>query len=184
MAKYYDITPSEFVHEYLMIPWEFVRIGNIVYFINDICVLEYEYDSCSATESIPVDAGIFGTYNAATFSQDFGNLSIPGIMACLDEFQYYVSAYSDRDALERLVDDLDAYIPEQGVEHSIRDLFTPQFFEDWYHNLSLYDFFDSDKIKTICEIARDGAIFANEIVPYASEELAIALDTVEYWEDN
>ena len=179
MPKYYDITPSEFIHDYLNMDYlDFVRIGNTVYLIHRYQVLEYEnYGFSNASE------GIYDIYDIETFSQDFGLPTSQGFQACLTKFKdNLVDIISIGQFMNCLEDDFGATIPDRMPTYTLRR----QFFSAckyWYFNLARFNFFDSDKLKTLCEIAKDGAIFANESVPYASEEILIALEEAEYWEE-
>ena len=164
MPKYYDITPTEFIHDYLgLTPFEFVRVKNLVYLINADQLLEGLYDDDTAS--------IYGWYDVSTFSEDFGILQFPGLLSCLEWF------WSCLD-IECLEDGLGAHIPAWASWLKLREIFTSEY-EYWYGNLLPYDFFGSYKLEIICEIAKDGAIFANEVVPLADEDTMIALEIEE-----
>ena len=125
-----------------------------------------------------MEDAVFDVYNAATFPQEFGAMS-DGLIECLLDFQQDISGATEYDARSFLSDRLWAVFPDDGEDiYPLYQLFTTQF-EDWYDDLEMYDFFDSSMIETICAVARDGAIFADEVVPPIRDEVILeALDVM------
>jgi hypothetical protein len=161
-----DITPSEFIYDYLLLydeDYSFVRYKDTVYLINPIALGDGGDFS-----------GIYDTYSVGGFSNEFG-LQSRGLRTCFGCFCFMYIGHSDVE----VVDDLEYYYGAKihpSWVPGIHRAFASSSPDRLYDIFEPYFFFYSDKFELICRVAKEGAIFAPEVVPLATEDELIALD--------
>jgi hypothetical protein len=176
MPKYYDITPSEFIYKYLVVPEDqfcFMRLKDTVYLIDSYILDDYdgEYDF------------VIDTYNAKTFSKEFAGSE--GLYHCCRDLQDYIEShiYSDGSFDDTIMSWLEDYckadLPQDTSGFGY--LFITGDMSSWYSNLESYNWFGSEIIKTICEVVSFGGEFAPEAFP--AEKDAYVLEALDYWGD-
>ena len=176
MAIAPNITPSEFIYNYLTVSesqFGFVQYNHAVYLIDYYLLEDYEGEDC-----------VLDKYNASTFHAEFAGSA--GFRYCCCDLQDYIEGHLDRnnslasETINWFTDHYHAEFPQDTT--GIGRLFM-QDFGQWYYNFKPYNWFNSEMFKTVCEAMRGNIVFAPENVPMVTtddEDLLIAMESVDY----
>ena len=170
MAVTLDVTPSEFIYDVLQLSqtFRFTRYRDRIYLIDEDTLLDNVFTPA-------VVAGIMDSYDASKFNQEFGCLT-SGLLKCLEEFaRYFAHDCDDNDVVYELQHYFGAKLHPSWIP-GIHRAFASSSPDRLYDIFEPYFFFYSDKFELICRVAKEGAIFAPEVVPLATEDELIALD--------